>query len=303
VLALLQARDRGDTPTTLGEAAADLAPIVSIKPLPKLLARLRPQLFPWRVVVATRAPAALHEELARLGGWLGVGVDIVRGSRVEALGRCLADGGREGTVGGTVRDSSGRELRLTCAHVLAPDCLSVVWRPHRAGRPHESVCDEPDAALLSANACLAGDCNHTVELQCATHAQLTELVRSGRPVRRIGGAHSGAQGVVELAYETAVDSPAAMLAADGLNGVTRFPLVVLTRRRRRFRLNLRPFSSEGDSGSWVVDGEERAWVGMVVSGGPNLSLALNAGSLVNYVTKLNPSPLAEGSLEWLTTLS
>jgi hypothetical protein len=202
-----------------------------------------------------------------------------------------------------VRDSSGRELRLTCAHVLAPNCVSVVWCAKRAGFSHGGVCDEPDAALLSANACLADNCNHTVELQCASYDNLKELVTSGRPVRRIGGGHSGTEGIVHLAPEATVDAPAAMLAADGLNGVTRFPLVVLSRRRRRFRPNRRPFSSEGDSGSWVVDGDERAWVGMLVSGNPDLSLALNASSLAEYLAELDPGPLAKGDLEWLTTLS
>ncbi len=286
--------------SAIDEVVERVAPVVAIRPLPALLRLLRPRLFPWRVVVSTRRPDLVRVELAQFGDWLGIGVDIEKGASVGALGRCVVGGGLEGTVGGTLRDSAGHEMLVTCRHILAPGCRSKVWLPAEGGA-RVGISDEPDAALLDPGACLAAGGRHTVGLDSASHQQLSDLLASGRPVIRVGGARSGAEGVIQLAPER-VSSPAAMLAPDGLGGVTRFPLVVITRRRRRFRPNRSPFSSSGDSGSWVVEPEQRTWIGMVVSGNEDLTLAVSASCLLGYLTALEPGPLAMGDVECLTTL-
>jgi hypothetical protein len=297
VLAVLQARTLLER-IAFAEVVDATNPVVSIRPLPRILRRLRPALFPWRVVVATTEPKRLCNELALLRGWSGIGVDVVAGKRVHALGACRPGGG-EGTVAGTLRDTRQRDLQLTCAHVVVRNCCSDVWRTN-VQHLANGASDEPDAALLDpVTSCFSFPVASAREVSCATHKQLEEIVQTERPVSRIGGSHGGPQGRVRQAPDK-LQSPGAVIAPTGLGGLARFPMVTLTRHRRRFRFNRRPFSREGDSGSWVVDGPQQLWIGMIVSGDPDMSLALHADSLTRYLAKHVPGTFNTNEMQCLT---
>jgi hypothetical protein len=69
----------GGETTSFEELVEDTQPRVTLRPLPLLLRRLRPRLYPWRVVLRTTDRALFVRHLSGLDDWLGVGVDVVKG--------------------------------------------------------------------------------------------------------------------------------------------------------------------------------------------------------------------------------
>lgn len=281
-------------------------PAVALKPVPRLLLRTRPRLFPWRVEVRTTDPDFIAHRFDALGEWLGIGVDVVGGEPVHALDRCHQPGGLYGTIGGVLRAGSGADAQLTCAHVLAPACGSLVWRsPIKAGAGAH-ISDHPDAALVaSGSPCFTERKGPKTPLVAASFEQLCAMLADGSLVER-GARRRHAQGhVVQAPGEGArVSSPELSVYPDGAGGVNRFPAVVVVPRRRRFGplqwpLIPRPFSIQGDSGSWVIDRHNRVWIGMVMSGQRGMSYALSADHLCAYLRELGEIDEPEART-WLT---
>jgi hypothetical protein len=288
-----------------GETVDRTQPVVSMSPVPTWLTRLRPQLFPWRVEVRTTDPDFFAERLPRYAGWLGVGVDVVRGGDVKPFGHCRVDGGMDGTVAGLVGNEHGHRLQLTCAHVLAEHCTCARWR---ANLPPGVLSDEPDAAVLDGtSSCFSPRTNDAVSVPCATQDQLLELALGRTGVRRVGGRAFGTAGtVVGVSERGRVSTPATYVYAIGAGRMSRFPaLSIVPRRSPLTRLlgpfGRRPFSKNGDSGSWVFDPEHHRWVGMVVAGDTDsgYSVAVNALELTRHVAR-NTGPLADEGHTWLT---
>lgn len=71
----------GSGSTSFEELVEQMQPRVTLRPLPGVLRRLRPRLYPWRVVVRTTDRAFFVCNLRELDDWLGVGVDVVKGRR------------------------------------------------------------------------------------------------------------------------------------------------------------------------------------------------------------------------------
>jgi hypothetical protein len=228
--------------------------------------------FPWSVLIETRFPQWYFERLSPIADWLGIGVRFAPASRAVLQGKCQIGSGMEGVVGGSLRGTSG-EFGMTCAHVLSPECGSVVctYSPTDLG-------NHPDAALINASSPCFGTRNPSRQCIAATEAEVRDtrirkqLVIKGRSSRKKG-------------YITC---PVFELESEG--GTTfRFPhlqivpltIPILGRFSAIFE---RAFSYEGDSGTWVFNEETGRWLGMIVAGDPDqrLSYAVEATPLLEY---------------------
>jgi hypothetical protein len=276
------------------QRVADLQPAVVVSPLPKLLARLRPGLFPWRAEVLTTRPGEI-QALARFFSAVGIGVDVVKAGPLVANGECVARGGLAGTVAGAV-GMNGGSAQVTCAHVLAPACRSVLWRSF-SGAPGIDVTDQPDLALLKPRSCFQMPDAAPDIVECPSGEQLMALIKAASLVRRVGASGLSARG-------TAANIAGAY--ATGLGGMTRFPALGVaprsTRLSRRLRF-IRPpdFSQQGDSGSWVVEPERRLWLGVVCCAHEQIggSYAQVAPALFDYL-EAAWQPLERKGRTWLT---
>ena len=283
VLAMLDAE--ADTQgVDLNTVVREIQPVVSIRPLPWLLARTRPSLFPWRVVVTTRAPEFMRARFESLSDWIGVGVDVAQGGTVQDLARCEAPGGLDGTVAGSLETRDGARVQLTCGHVVGPMCPAALW--HLPAHQLANTIDEPDAAVLLPHGCFGDPAANSDEVQAATYDQVVAMLRARSLLTRVGGGARSADG--ELLAANLKDA-ATSLVTTGDGGVSTFPALTITARRRRFRRR-RPFSQSGDSGSWVVNTESRLWLGMIDKGQENVSFAIYADALVNHLARKLPDP-------------
>jgi hypothetical protein len=292
------------SPEDFGATLERTQPAVSITRVPRLFRRLQPRLFPWRVEVRTTDPGFFTRHLAAEADWLGVGVDVIRGGRIEPLGHCQVPGGMEGTVAGLVGNHEGPRLQLTCAHVVASGCTCARWR----GSIPLGLTDDPDAAILdAASTCFDPRPADAVTIPCATQQELLDLNIAQGPVRRVGGRRLGRDGSVP-AHSTPgnLTSPATYTYAIDRGKVSRFPAIEITPRQSPLARMLGPFgrrafSKGGDSGSWVLDVNGGSWVGMVVSGDPTWgkTYAINALELTRHLSRTAGSYDEEGHT-WLT---
>lgn len=252
--------------------------------------------FPWRIVVTTVKPRILKKLILELGigDWLGIGIEFVKPAQsfargrtrnsgagpqppiVQAQGRCtLGSDGLEGIVGGVVHDVHNHAFGVTCRHVLSSECGSLYW-PGRPVRPPENefTLETPDVAFIElGSSCFAGNNGSKVQAMPATQSDID--LAAARELR------------VQKSPDT-----------DGVSGVVLFSNVSGFKLGRHFyrgpHFQITPafyrkfwltwprlgrFSSKGDSGAWVIEGETRRWLGMVVGGfaPPNtLSVAISA---------------------------
>jgi hypothetical protein len=273
-----------------GELVGELAPVVTVKPVPRLLRALRRDLFAMRVVIMSPRPDLLRRIFEAVGSPAGIGVDIVRGGLVEPQlqGSCVVGGGRSGTVAGSVETPNGTTFRPTCAHAVAPDCPST--RPSPPPPPQwREVTYLPDAVLLDGRArCFELGAVHPV--LAAENSQIRKLVARCARVRRAGG-RGGGHGRLQSRVVGIPNSHG--------DGLCNFSSLMIDPRRRLWLLwdsplRGRGFSQEGDSGSWVVDEEERIWIGMVVSGTRDHSYAHEAGPLLRWLEQETGGEPAKG---------
>lgn len=232
------------------------------------------ELFPWSVIIETHFPQSYSEGLRPIADWLGIGIRFRPPSRVVLQGKCEIGSGMKGIVGGVLRGSRGT-LGMTCAHVLSPECKSVVCTcsPNNAG-------NQPDAALIGGSSrcprCFAmPDGGHRCDV--ATEGEMRESRRRKQLVRK--GRFSRKRGYISC--------PVLEFESEGRT--FRFPhiqIVPLTipLLGRFSALFERAFSYEGDSGTWVFNEKTGQWLGMIVAGDPDqrVSYAAEAAPLLDY---------------------
>jgi hypothetical protein len=244
--------------------------------------------YPWIVLVRTENTREFVEFMEPLRNWLGIGVHIARPVGWTAHRSCVHSKAK-GTVAGYLsgHDPDSR-YPLTCAHVLPPQCTQ-----HHVTRDPRAATEQPDAALLQQHPCV-GTFSRDVVVDCVEEPELRRLWAKGVPVARAGGYSTRFRGYVkhrQAAYITKAGE------------IEEFPACVVKTRRIRyvwewlpFPFLRRPFSSEGDSGSWVMvpksDGNAPGWVGMIAAGGEGddimESYVLKASELLHYFRRQLP---------------
>jgi hypothetical protein len=274
----------------------DFPDSIRLEPLPPWFRVFRQDRFPWRVVLVTDRPQSVTKWLSGqwAAEWFGIGVDVVplardrrfregRGSSgtsppfdtpggspatspsLAPLGRCQnGEDGLEGVVGGVLLGALNLErYGLTCRHVLSSTCGSAFWpRPTRPAN-NEFVQESPDAALIQMNGgpdCFGRRSTIGRPIAPATSADIELAALLKTPMIKSSD-QRGVQGLIQFAKVSGFK-----LGKYIYRGV-HFQL--MPRFRRRFGIVWpirRNFTQGGDSGSWIINSETRAWVGMVVGG-------------------------------------
>jgi hypothetical protein len=263
------------------DAVREGHPAVVLMPVPRLVRRLAPLAFPWRVVVlATPHPEPMADMLSQFREWFGVGVHVERGRDIKRLRGCAHVDGRDGTVGGVVvmgrdDDAAHEPYGLTCGHVVSEQCPSVRIRslPVRHGWA-------PDAALVRLDgSCLPAPPAHR-DVTPVSFNELEDL-----SLDHVAVSLHTAQGSQRKGY-----LKGHMLFASDREGPLRFPSVFLSRERATYAgIPWPPFgralSKSGDSGAWVtLAGRPERWLAMVVSGdGKGETIGHAAGPLLRWL--------------------
>jgi hypothetical protein len=223
-------------------------------------------LFPWVAVIETQNPSLYMEFLEPLRNWLGIGVEFAPISFPQLLATCREAGGRRGSVGGLVAAQGVRSrqvYKLTCAHVISPECSSVVVRSF----PSKNDWDVPDAALLRLESpCFWFDAAAgTIKpVDCITPNLIRECVDDETSIVKSNGSHAGCPGHL---YE-----PGVLLPKKVYGHSVRFPHLNIKPDTKSYLFGLLPvpffsrrFSNGGDSGSWAIESKTGSWLGMIVA--------------------------------------
>jgi len=243
-------------------------------PLVKLIHEdklLRTEFFPWSVLIETHYPRWYSERLTRIADWLGIAVQFRPPTRVVLQGKCEVGSGMKGVVGGVLRGSRG-DLGMTCAHVLSPECKSVVC----TYSPSNGT-NQPDAALINGGSTCFAIPDRGKPCVAATEGEVRDArIRKQLVYKRHVSRKKG--------Y---ISCPVLELDAEGQT--FRFPhiqIVPLTIPLfgRFSALFERAFSYEGHSGSWVFNEQTGQWLGMIVAGDADqrLSYVAEAAPLLEY---------------------
>jgi hypothetical protein len=229
-------------------------------------------LFPWKVIIETDAPSFVQAALLEAREWFGIGVEIAPRRRIRLFGKCQIGAGLFGVAGGVLEDDRTR-YPMTCSHILSDQCRSVVIRGSLARQSNQ-----PDAALIrDGNPCFPL-INELVNCTSASDSLIERMITSKTAVEKRHPDARRNQGVVR-----------SRVSAFELNGnYCRFPHLEVIPWNSDFlrstRLFDRPFSKEGESGSWVFEVESDGWLGMVIGGDDDYfaTFVAEAGALVNY---------------------
>ena len=246
--------------------------------------------FPWIVVIATDNPALFKYRLRELRSWLGVNINI-RPFTSMALQRQCRHSNERGTVAGLIRSpSEGVDYAVTCAHVIPRNCIEtrIPSNVDTVGTP-----GQPDVTLLKMHDCV-GPRRATAVLPIYRRMR-GQVIAAKRAVVRVGGYSPRVQGYVK--YE---------LRQFQIEGVLhRFPACTIEMKRVKYcrgipwPLRKKPFSLDGDSGSWVIldDSSGRRWLGMIVAGDGKESTVMLGSALIWYFRRtLSIRPLIPACL-------
>lgn len=262
---LLLAERLLDALVVLGKFKGLALPAVHIFPSPS-------DEFPWKVVIETDLPEQYEDWLPTLREWLAVRVDVAPAKLIRALGHCIEPLGKQGVAGGIIMiPEAKRWYRVTCAHVVAPDCTSVEYRT----TPGDY--NTPDLALFRDASPCFDELLPLAGCEPATEAQLENLSISKSKVTMKRGQKQRA-GYIE---SRVVGFPIG-------DRYYRFPHCTIYPLLPRILLSVpfgrKPFSQEGDSGSWVFTDPYGTWIGMLVGGSKDyqFSYVAEAGPLLEY---------------------
>jgi len=273
---------------------------------------------PWLAVISSDEPDVLFKVLEDLEirDWLGIGIDFVSrkskthrnengpeatptppsaapsaprggappaaaagGGAAVAFGRCtLGNDGLDGRVGGTI-GLGGQKIGVTCRHVLSTDCGSIAFPMYPLRPlPADFTQEVPDVAFIKLNnACFSEDTAHVSEdISAMSQDDLDKAVKSR----------------IIVAKSPRTDRRRGVIVTSEMSGFKlgnhfyRGPHFGLT----QYFVNVlgitwplwKRFSKPGDSGSWIVNRETKAWYGMVV-GGYEPPVTLSVGISAAYV--------------------
>jgi hypothetical protein len=247
-------------------------PVVTVRPLSRLLRAAQPELYSWRVVIQTTDPPFFQRRMAGLAKWLGIGLDVARGAPVEPQAGCRRTDGQVGTVSGAQSRSDGRVYGITCAHVLSPECECAAWSQNSG-----ASLSGADAALLTSSDCFRFPGPDARLFEPESHTDWDRLIAEETTVVRLGGGPGNRRGVVLSEAPSFKNGEA----------LCRFPSLAIRPRKFRYGpvpwpLVRRAFSRSGDSGSWIVESNSNRWVGIVVCRTGGNTLAHQAKPLLDY---------------------
>lgn len=254
-------------------AAERLRPMIVLERLRSRTSALRPDLFEWRVVVRTPKPRSVRRLLQRLNLSPGIGVDVARAVPTRAQGSCRKGDGRRGVAPGRVRSDRGMTFEITCAHVVDAECDCAAWPPRHVCHSYTG----PDAVLLREGSCLNQTKGEERRLVPAGKDEWHRLGRDPR-VLRLGASGGNRHGKLR--------GPMAGFYHE--DGWCEMPSLSIEPRRWQYGvvpwpLIKRAFSRKGDSGDWVVGGENYGiWLGMIVEGSSSGTIAHQAPALLAY---------------------
>lgn len=245
--------------------------------------RSNSHLYPFYIVLELEDSEFWIERLRPYQDWLSIGLSIQRRIvEIEAFGRCQVGGGREGKCGGYL-SAGGAKYQITCSHVLSSDCASCHYCS-----PLPSETRRPDiAVLLRANPCFESSFNG-IKVRSITHDS-AYLFKEQTFIRVPGRHRSGIfhEVVGWATYEGRTHKfPHGQLTADISIVLDFFSWPPWARN----------FSSEGDSGSWVVKDNSNDWLGVLVAGNrtTHVSYVALSGPVMDFVkAEVNIDPHAE----------
>jgi hypothetical protein len=231
--------------------------------------------FPWKVVLETDFPEEFQNWLTSLRDWLAIRVDVRPARQVRPLGHCVEPFGKEGVAGGMFIPAGGLRpypYRVTCSHVVAPNCAYVELRSNGEGD------QAPDVALIrEISPCFNDEpLSNFSRSFPATGNQLEQFILAKARVTMKRGQNQ------KIGY---IASRVAGFPVG--NRYYRFPhctvLPYIPRILLAIPFGRRPFSHPGDSGSWLFEEANGIWIGMLVAG--------DRSFLYSYVTE--PEPLLD----------
>lgn len=249
--------------------------------------------YPWRAVIATDHTWVLQKWLSEeeVREWLGIGVDCVPAVEIKlpekpsppesapqvamsAQGRCReGTDGLEGVVGGVIEGGGMMPLGLTCWHVVSSSCPSVFW-PSTPRPTHEFTQESPDAVFIRQSDCFPEWTQSRRAVTVAALDALSDYADKGTKLVKAPN-HDGVRGIVKYAEVNGF-----RLGSHFYRGPH---ICIKPYLFKRFGLTWprsRQFSQAGDSGSWIINPETGAWIGMVV-GGDSTTAAIASHYLID----------------------
>lgn len=249
--------------------------------------RIGPGLFPWKVLVRSNDIRRIEEVLRSEREQLGIGVDVAPALPIVARGRCTLGQGLVGSTGGVI-ESHGRQLKMTCAHVISSECGSHEFSCSPSGQNT----DLPDLALIRDSNCFPSRPLHTCGV--ADAQRMDEICHRGYPLTLHSERRGRRRGVVL----------SRILGINIGQNYSRFRHAFILPMNSGLDSVLHPFdrdfSAEGDSGNWVFDETSGDWVGMITAGVINqpLSVVAEADAIMTFLQ--HALPYGVGSVQRFT---
>jgi hypothetical protein len=241
----------------------------------------------WKAVIESDNINYYIDRLKQYQSWIGIAVEALEVSRfaITPTGKCQASN-KQGCIGGYIK-VNGMEFGMTCAHVLAPDCGSVVYsKGQNYPFYHQrKIYHSPDAALISVNSpCFPAQGHYKVSLLPATVAVYITAADSKTVLNKIPLTDWNKKGYIS--------NPGSLMPMVNGNAY-RFPHMAIRLLQHRYFFGMlkwpiySSFSKEGDSGSWITNANRDVWYGMLIGKDDlNISYVLQSEPLLDYFNYL-----------------
>jgi hypothetical protein len=238
-------------------------PLIKLEPLEKY--ERKKGNFIWKAIIEADDRYFYFDLLSKYKDWLGIPIELREKKyyRIKQNGHCT-NFAEEGTIGGHIVYDN-KEYAMTCSHVLAPNCQSVLVRGNRHSTMfhyQNQIYQAPDAALIDTNSpCFPIKKESKNFLSCATEQVYITAADSKVVLNKNPENDSKKNGYIS--------NPGSLLPI--VKGAAyRFPHISVRLVQKKyffglFKWPINPhFSKGGDSGSWVVDENTNIWYGMII---------------------------------------
>jgi hypothetical protein len=238
-------------------------PLIKLEPIDKF--ERKKGNFIWKAIIEADNLGLYFDFLFKYKEWIGIPVELREKKyyTIKQNGHC-SNSIEEGTVGGHIVYNNV-EYSMTCSHVLAPDCGSVLFRGNRNSTSfnyQNHVYQAPDAALIDINSpCFRITKSNKQFLSIATEQVYITAADNRVVLNKNPESYPKKNGYIS--------NPGTLMPM--VKGTAyRFPHVSVRLIQKKYLFGLLKFpmnshfSVGGNSGSWVIDTNTNIWYGMVI---------------------------------------